>query len=95
MKANLAYWRSVLRQAEAALDAAATRSAVNAAASQLMLAKVELKRLHGAAGSESRNLSSRARACHHPWRTRTMELHKLGPRMPAPACGCFAAWACR
>jgi hypothetical protein len=53
MKANLAYWRSVLRQAEAALDAAATRSAVNAAASQLMLAQVQVKRLHGAAESES------------------------------------------
>jgi hypothetical protein len=49
MKENLAYWRSVLRQAEAALDAAATCSAVNAAASQLMLAKVQLKRLQGEA----------------------------------------------
>jgi len=48
MKANLAYWRSVFRQAEAALDAAATRSAVNAAASQLMLAKAKLQQLESA-----------------------------------------------
>jgi hypothetical protein len=48
MEANLAYWRSVLRQAEAALDAAATCSAVNAAASQLMLARAKLKQLQSA-----------------------------------------------
>jgi hypothetical protein len=48
MKANLAYWRSVFRQAEAALDAAATRSAVNAAASQLMLEKAKLQQLESA-----------------------------------------------
>ena len=48
MKANLAYWRSFLRQAEAALDAATTRSAVNAAASQLMLAKAKLRQLKSA-----------------------------------------------
>jgi hypothetical protein len=48
LKANLAYWRSVVRQAEAALDAETTRSAVNAAASQLMLAKAQLKRLQSA-----------------------------------------------
>jgi hypothetical protein len=67
MKANLAYWRSVLRQAEAALDAAATRSAVNAAASQLMLAKVQLKRLQGEVGNRPVGcLAASSRACHHP-----------------------------
>jgi hypothetical protein len=67
MKANLAYWRSVARQAEAALDAAATRSAVNAAASQLMLAKVQLKRLQGATVNHPvGRLQASGRACDHP-----------------------------
>jgi hypothetical protein len=68
MKANLAYWRSVLRQAEAALDTAATRSAVNDAAFQLMLAKAQLKRLQAATGSASAGTFAAAsgRACDHP-----------------------------
>jgi hypothetical protein len=48
MQANLRYWASVLREAEAALDAATTLSAVNAAASQLMLAKAKLRQLKSA-----------------------------------------------
>jgi hypothetical protein len=45
MKANIAYWRSCLRDAERELEAAATRAAMNAAASKVMLAKVKLKQL--------------------------------------------------
>jgi hypothetical protein len=52
MKANLAYWRSVLRQAEQELEAASTR-----AASKLMAAKAKLKSLQSpktaAAASQS------------------------------------------
>jgi hypothetical protein len=45
MKANIAYWRSCLRDAERELEGAATRAAMNAAASKVMLAKVKLKQL--------------------------------------------------
>jgi hypothetical protein len=45
MKANIAYWRSCLRDAECELEAAATRTAINAAASRVMLAKMKLKQL--------------------------------------------------
>jgi hypothetical protein len=40
-----AYWTMKLREAEAELKAARTRSAVNAAAKKLDLAKAELRRL--------------------------------------------------
>jgi hypothetical protein len=39
------YWQRVLQEAEAALDAARTRSAVNEAAKRYQQAKAELKRL--------------------------------------------------
>jgi hypothetical protein len=45
MKANIAYWRLCLRDGERELEAAATRAAMNAAASKVMLAKVKLKQL--------------------------------------------------
>jgi hypothetical protein len=45
MKANIAYWRSCLRDAERELEAAATRAAMNAAASKVMLAKMKLNQL--------------------------------------------------
>jgi hypothetical protein len=36
MKVNLTYWRSILREAELELEAAATREALNRAAARLM-----------------------------------------------------------
>jgi hypothetical protein len=39
------YWTKKLQEAERELDAATTRTAVNAAAKRVMLAKRELKRL--------------------------------------------------
>jgi hypothetical protein len=39
------YWQKQLREAEAELDAARTRSALDAAAKKLQRAKAELKRL--------------------------------------------------
>jgi hypothetical protein len=45
MKANLRYWRSVLREAERELEAATGKTTMNAAAKKLMRAKAELKRL--------------------------------------------------
>jgi hypothetical protein len=43
------YWTKQLREAERELDAATTRTALNAAAKRFMLAKTELKRLEAAA----------------------------------------------
>jgi hypothetical protein len=45
MKVNLTYWRSILREAELELEAAATREALNRAAAKLMDAKVQLARM--------------------------------------------------
>lgn len=45
MKIDLGYWQSVLREAERELQAATTRTTLNAAAKKLMRAKAELKRL--------------------------------------------------
>jgi hypothetical protein len=42
---DLEFWTKKLREAEAELEAATTRSAVNAAAKRLMLAKEQLARL--------------------------------------------------
>jgi hypothetical protein len=47
---DLAYWTKRLREAEQELDAATTRTAVNAAASRLMRVKAELKRLGSITG---------------------------------------------
>jgi hypothetical protein len=44
---DLTYWTRALRQAEAELEAATTRAAINAAAKRVMLAKAELKRSSG------------------------------------------------
>ena len=41
------FWKKALREAERELDAAPTRTALNAAAKKLMRAKAELKRLEG------------------------------------------------
>jgi hypothetical protein len=42
---DLAYWITKLRDAEAELESARTRTAINAAAKRVMRAKAELKRL--------------------------------------------------
>jgi hypothetical protein len=47
MKPNIAYWRSVLREAEHELDTAWTVAALRAAGAKLMMAKRELKRVKG------------------------------------------------
>jgi hypothetical protein len=45
MKPNIAYWTSILREAERELEAATTRAAMNAAGKKLMEAKAQVKRL--------------------------------------------------
>jgi hypothetical protein len=50
MSANLKYCMSILREAERELEAATTRTALNAASRKLMDAKRELKRLQAMAG---------------------------------------------
>jgi hypothetical protein len=47
MRANIAYWRAILRE----LDAATTVAAMKVAASKLMDAKVKLKRLQAEASA--------------------------------------------
>jgi hypothetical protein len=42
---DLKFWKKALREAERELDAATTRTALDAAAKRLMRAKAELKRL--------------------------------------------------
>jgi hypothetical protein len=42
---DLKFWQEALREAERELDAATTRTALDAAAKKLMRAKAELKRL--------------------------------------------------
>ena len=42
---DLKFWQKALREAERELDAATTRTALDAAAKKLMRAKAELKRL--------------------------------------------------
>jgi hypothetical protein len=42
---DLKFWQKVLREAERELDAATTRTALDAAAKKFMRAKAELKRL--------------------------------------------------
>ena len=42
---DLKFWQKALREAERELDAAATRTTMDAAAKKLMRAKAELKRL--------------------------------------------------
>jgi hypothetical protein len=55
MKASLAYWRSVLRDAEHELEAAKTLAAISAAGKKLMEAKAKLKRRK--ATDDNRHLS--------------------------------------
>jgi hypothetical protein len=55
---DLDYWTAALKKAEQELDAATTRSAVNAAAQRLMRVKAELK----AVGSKRRADSCRPRS---------------------------------
>ena len=45
---ELEFWTKQLREAEPELEAARTRTELNAPAKQLMLAKGQLKRLEGA-----------------------------------------------
>ena len=46
---DLKFWKKALREAERELDAATTRTALDAAAKTLMRAKAELKRLQAEA----------------------------------------------
>jgi hypothetical protein len=46
---DLKFWQEALRQAERELDAATTRTALDAATKKLMLAKAELMRLEAKA----------------------------------------------
>jgi hypothetical protein len=46
---NWEYWSKALRETERELDAATTRTAVNAATKKVMRAKAELKQLEGKA----------------------------------------------
>ena len=46
---DVKFWRKALRNAEQELDAATTRTALDAAAKKLMRAKAELKRLQAEA----------------------------------------------
>jgi hypothetical protein len=50
---KLKYWQKALREAERELDAATTRSALDAAAKKLMRAKAKLKRLGADASASS------------------------------------------
>ncbi len=54
------YWTKALNEAERELEAATTRSGLNAAARKVMRAKQELKWLGKAAGTSKRRQSSRA-----------------------------------
>lgn len=49
MKANIAYWTSIMREAEQELDASTTVAAMKVAAAKLMAAKVKLKGLQAKA----------------------------------------------
>jgi hypothetical protein len=51
MKTNIRHWQSVLREAERAVDAAITRTALDAATKKVMRAKTELKRLEARASA--------------------------------------------
>jgi hypothetical protein len=57
MTANLRYWRSIVRDAEAALDAASCLSELKIAASRLMRAREALARLEQAANWVTGNLN--------------------------------------
>ena len=61
-KSELARLTEAVRQAEAELDAATTRSAVNAAAKRLMMARAELKRFQEEPAVATRRGASRAAA---------------------------------
>ena len=62
LKSELEGLTEAVRRAEADLDAATTRSAVNAAAKRLMMARAELKRLQDEPAGASRPAASRAGA---------------------------------
>ena len=59
---DLRYWQTALREAEAELDAARTRSEINAAAKRFQRAKAALKELEIAAEGKPKRRSSRGRA---------------------------------
>ena len=54
------YWTQALRKAEQELEAATTRTAVNAAVKRVMLAKAELKRLELKAPTRASGVAGRA-----------------------------------
>ena len=59
---DLRYWQTALREAEAELDAARTRTELNAAAKKFQRAKAALKELEIAADGKPKLRSSRGRA---------------------------------
>jgi hypothetical protein len=59
---DVQYWTKALKDAEAELEAARTRTAVNAAAKKLQRAKAELKALEDVPVKTARRGSSRGRA---------------------------------
>ena len=59
---DLRYWQTALREAEAELDAARTRSELDAAAKKFQRAKAALKELEIAAEGKPKRRSSRGRA---------------------------------
>jgi hypothetical protein len=60
------YWTRKLREAEAELDEARTRAAVNDAASKLQRARASLKALEAEAAERPKRRSSRGRASGAP-----------------------------
>jgi hypothetical protein len=58
----LKYWQTALREAEGQLDAARTRSELNAAAKKLQRAKAALKELEAETVGKPKRRSSRGRA---------------------------------
>jgi hypothetical protein len=56
-----AYWTKALQEAERELDAATTRTTLNAAARELQRAKAELKRLDAEPAERPRRTTTRAR----------------------------------
>jgi hypothetical protein len=59
---DITYWQTALREAEGQLDAARTRSELNAAAKKLQRAKAALKELEAETAGKPKRRSSRGRA---------------------------------
>jgi hypothetical protein len=59
---DLTYWQTALREAEAELEAARTRTELNAAAKKFQRAKAALKELEAETAGKPKRRSSRGRA---------------------------------